>query len=295
MRKHKFLTSIAGIALFAALMAGCGSTATNTANANIAITNTTNVNIANINTSPVANTNTAASGARIEAGEPNEYSATIQLTAATTGKNTNLPPLTANIAREGEKRRLTFNLPNKQQVVYLNLGNTRYLILPDRKQYAELSPEAVGFEMPSLMMPDQVIDQLKKREGFERVGEEQIDGRTIIKYRAAGATQTNSTAGQVQAESLTYVDKETGLPVRAEFASQATGNVQGVEGLKAIVEMRDIKTETAPSLFEVPEGFSKISEEQIRNQVSAVTQAVTAVAGAFMSNMNAQQPAASPK
>lgn len=295
MRKQIFLTSIAGITIFAAFMGGCGSTATNTTNSKRTGINTANTNIMNVNTSPVVNSNTATSGSKIETGEPNEYSATLRLTAATTGKNTSLPPLTANVAREGENRRVAFNLPNNEQVVYLNLGNTRYLILPNRKQYAELSPGAVGFEIPRLMMPDQIVEYLKGREGYERVGEEQINGRTVIKYRASGTTQTNTSAGQVNSESFTFVDKETGLPLRSEFESQATGNVQGVDGLKAVVEMRDIKTEIAPSLFEVPEGYNRVTEEQVRSQVSAVTQAVSAIAGSFVNNMNNPKPTASPK
>lgn len=295
MRKQIFLTSIAGITIFAALTGGCGSTTTDTSNANRVGMNTINANTASANSSPVASPTIVAVSPKIETTEPNEYSATLQLTAATMGKNTSLPPLTANVAREGEKRRVAFNLPNNEQVVYLNLGSTRYLILPSRKQYAELSANAVGFEMPRLMMPDQIVDYLKGREGYDRVGEEQFNGRTVVKYRAAGTTQTNSPAGQVNAESFTYVDKETGLPLRAELESQAAGSVQGMQGLKAVIEMRDIKTETAPSLFEVPEGYNKITEEQVRNQVGAVTQAVTAIAGAFMSNMNAPKPTASPK
>ncbi len=295
MRKQIFLTSIAGITVFAALTGGCANTATDTVNANRIGMNNANTNTASVNPLPVASPTAVAVSPKIETNEPEEYSATLQLTARTTGKNTSIPPLTANVAREGEKRRVAFNLPNNEQVVYLNLGNTRYLILPSRKQYAELSTNAVGFEMPRLMMPDQIVDYLKGREGYERVGEEQINGRTIVKYRAAGTAQTNSPAGQVNAESFTYVDKETGLPLRAEFESQTAGSVQGVDGLKAVVEMRDIKTETEPLLFEVPEGYNKITEEQVRSQVSAVTQAVAAIAGAFLSNMNNSQPTPSAK
>jgi len=83
--------------------------------------------------------------------------------------------------------------------------------------------------------------------------------------------------------------------VRAEFESQAGGNVQGVQGLKTVIEMRDIKTDTDPVLFEVPTGYNKIREEQVRSQFNAVTQLITAVAGAFLSNMNAPNSAASPQ
>ncbi len=85
------------------------------------------------------------------------------------------------------------------------------------------------------------------------------------------------------------------MPVRAEFESQAGGSVQGVDGLKTVIEMRDIKTETAPALFEIPTGYNKITEEQVRQQFNAVTQTITAVAGAMLNALNAPKPAASPQ
>lgn len=294
MKKQIFDVGIIGIMFFAAFMAGCQNTATNTSGTNQVSMNTANG--ANAVSSPVASpTAVVAVSPVIETGEPNQYSATMQLSARTTGRNMSLPTITANVAREGEKRRVAFNLPNNEQVVYLNLSGTRYLILPNRKQYAEVSPEAVGFDMPRMMMPDRIVDYLKGREGFERVGEEQFNGRAVVKYRAAGTARTNSPAGQINAESFTYVDKETGLPVRAEFESQAGGSVQGVDGLKTVIEMSDIKTETAPALFEVPTGYNKITEEQVRQQFNAVTQTITAVAGALLNALNAPKPAASPQ
>jgi len=294
MKKQIFDVGIIGITFFAAFMAGCQNTATNTSDTNQVSMNTANG--ANAVSSPVASpTAVVAVSPVIETGEPNQYSATMQLSARTTGRNMSLPTITANVAREGEKRRVAFNLPNNEQVVYLNLSGTRYLILPNRKQYAEVSPEAVGFDMPRMMMPDRIVDYLKGREGFERVGEEQFNGRAVVKYRAAGTARTNSPAGQINTESFTYVDKETGLPVRAEFESQAGGSVQGVDGLKTVIEMRDIKTETAPALFEVPTGYNKITEEQVRQQFNAVTQTITAVAGALLNALNAPKPAASPQ
>lgn len=294
MKKQIFDVGIIGITFFAAFMAGCQNTATNTSDTNQISMNTANG--ANAVSSPVASpTAVVAVSPVIETGEPNQYSATMQLSARTTGRNMSLPTITANVAREGEKRRVAFNLPNNEQVVYLNLSGTRYLILPNRKQYAEVSPEAVGFDMPRLMMPDRIVDYLKGREGFERVGEEQFNGRAVVKYRAAGTARTNSPTGQINAESFTYVDKETGLPVRAEFESQAGGSVQGVDGLKTVVEIRDIKTETAPALFDLPTGYNKITEEQVRQQFNAVTQTITAVAGALLNALNAPKPAAPPQ
>jgi hypothetical protein len=294
MRKQVLFSSVAITAASVLLAVGCGNNATNrTENMGVAVA-VASPTVANATPIPVVSpADSVASD--IETNEPIEYSANLRLTAVTKGKNTSLPPITANVAREGEKRRVSFRLPNNEQVVYLNLGGTRYLIMPNRKQYAEIGPNDIGFQIPQLMMPDQIVDYLKRRDGFERVGDDQVNGRKVVKYRAAGSTRTNSAAGAVESESFTYVDKETGLPLRAELDSQAEGNVQGIEGFRTVIEMTDVKTDTAPGLFDVPEGYNKITGDEIRSQFNAFAQTVAAVAGAILNNMNAPKSAASPK
>ena len=50
-----------------------------------------------------------------------------------------------------------------------------------------------------------------------------------------------------------------------------------VKGAKVVAEMRDIQTTVEPSLFEIPTGFNKVPEAQVRAQVNAVTNTVAAV------------------
>ena len=226
----------------------------------------------------------------IDTKEPEGYRATIILKAETTGnRQAALPSMTAQVARMGADRRVSFKLLNGEQVVYLNRGDTRYVILPDRKQYAEINTQSAGFNMPSLMMPAEIVSHLKTRRGFERVGEEQMDGRTVVKYRHAGAARTGTQAGDVNAETFVYVDKETGLPVRTEFLSQASKSVQGVQGVKIVTEMRDIKTDVDKALFDVPEGMNKVTAEEVREKVNTVMTAAVAIAGALVNNMNASE------
>jgi hypothetical protein len=78
-------------------MAGCQNTATNTSDTNQVSMNTANG--ANAVSSPVASpTAVVAVSPVIETGEPNQYSATMQLSARTTGRNMSLPTITANVA-----------------------------------------------------------------------------------------------------------------------------------------------------------------------------------------------------
>lgn len=264
-------------------------------------TNTTNTNTANVNATPAANVNASASpapGSAIEAREPDKYQAKLSLTAQTTGngQNISIPALTSEVARNGADHRFALTLPGGEQVVYLDKTDKRYIILPKRKQYAELTQESTGFEVPRMMTPAQVVEQLKSMQGYERVGEENVNGRTAIKYRYAGTTKTGTQAGDVQTEAIVLVDKETGLPLRSETVSESqSGNVKGVTGLKIVTEMTDIKTDVDAGMFEVPQGYSKVSDQQVRQSVDAVGRAVIAIVGQIMQSANNNNaPSASP-
>jgi len=218
--------------------------------------------------------------------------ATIVFTAETEGgdKAIGIPTLSAEVAKNGADRRLSFKLPDGSDLVYLEHAGVQYGIAPARKQYAELTPEATGFQIQKLMTPGQLVSYLDRLKGIEFVGEEQQGGRTALKYRYARTSQTQTSAGEVHTESFVYVDKETGLPLRAELFSEASGNVQGVKGAKVVAEMRDIQTNVDPSLFEIPAGMNKVPESQVRAQVNAVTNTVAAVLRALLQNMNTTPP-----
>jgi hypothetical protein len=102
-------------------------------------------------------------------------------------------------------------------LIYLEQGDKHIVIAPARKQYAELTPEATGFQLQKLMTPGQIVSYLERLKGVERVGDETMNGRPADKYRYATTTNTSTSAGQVKSEAFFYVDKETGLPLRAEL------------------------------------------------------------------------------
>ena len=257
---------------------------------------TTNVNT-NINTNVNANAapsniNASTAPSTIATREPDAYKATLVFSAETEGgdKAIGIPTLSADVAKNGADRRLSFKLPDGSDLVYLEHNGVQYGIAPARKQYAELTPQATGFQIQRLMTPGQLVAYLDRLQGIELVGEEQLAGRTAVKYRYARTAQTQTTAGEVRTESFVYVDKDTGLPLRAELFSEASGNVQGVKGAKVVAEMRDIQTNPDPTMFEVPAGFNKVPEAQVRQQVDAVANTVAAVLRTLLTNMNNAQP-----
>ena len=258
------------------------------ANANINTNVNTNVNA----NATAANINASTAPSTIAAREPDSYKGTIVFTAETEGgdKAIGIPTLSADVAKSGNDRRLSFKLPDGSDLIYLEHAGVQYGIAPARKQYAELTPEATGFQIHKLMTPGQLVAYLDRLRGIEFVGEEQMAGRTALKYRYARTAQTQTSAGEVRTESFIYVDKDTGLPLRAELFSEATGDVQGVKGAKVVAEMRNIQTNVDPSLFEIPAGLNKVSEAQVRAQVNAVTNTVAAVLRTLLTNMNSTPP-----
>jgi hypothetical protein len=249
-----------------------------------------------------ANSNSEAEnrGATISAREPDKYSATLTFSIETEGgdKAIGIPSLAVQVARNGDDRRLEFKLPDGSPLVYLDRNNRHYVILPARKQFAELTQQATGVQFHKLLTPGQLVDDLKTIKGVERVGEGPMDGRTAEKYRYSASTNTNTKAGEVKAEAFVYVDKETGLPLRAELLAESSGDVKGVKAARVVAEMRDIKTDVAPALFEPPAGYEQVAPEKVRQQIDALTSAVTAILKAMMANAvspSSPSPAASAK
>jgi len=264
-------------------------------NANTGNRNSNASNIAaNTNTAP-ANANSASLVTVSEAAEPSEYQANVALRVEALGgdKKTTLPTLSAKVARKNGDRLMEFAMPAGGRVVYLDKAGTNYLILPDLKQYAELNKDSLGFDVRQMLMPEQIVQQVKNVPGVQRVGEEQYNGRDVIKYRYGSVAETGSQAGQVATESFLYVDKATGLPLHTETVSQSQsgGNVQGYSGLRLITEISDISTTATPDLFAEPTGFQKVESEQLRGQVNMIFNALGTMLAQMM---NQTQPAPSP-
>ncbi len=259
----------------------------------------TNTTVANTNLSTNANTNTNSNVSTITtsitASEPEQYQANIKLTLETLGETqkASLAPVGAMVARSGADRVMQFAMPTGEKIVYLDKGGMNYVILPDRKQYAELSKEALGFEVRRLLMPDQIVAQVKAIPGVRLVGEETANGRTVLKYAYNATANTQTQAGTVATDSYVLVDKETSLPIRSETVSQSqNGNVQGINGVRIVTEMTDIKTSPDANLFTLPSEFQKIDAEQVKAQANLIFNTIAAVIGQMVKQ--AQAPATSP-
>jgi len=276
LRRVSVKGTIAAIAILAAVLAFACQPVRN-ANSNVNANANSNANSATSNDNFNAGSNSA--GPSINTREPDKYSATLIFSIETEGgdKAIGIPSLSMQVARSGDDRRLEFKLPDGSPLIYLDHDNHHYVILPARKQYAELSKEATGVQFQKLLTPGQLVEDLKGRKGVQRVGDDTMNGRPAEKYRYSAETNTNTKAGEVKAEAFVYVDKETGLPLRAELNAESSGDVKGVKAARAIAEMSDIKTDVEPAMFQTPAGYDQVPPEKIRQQIDALTSAIMAV------------------
>ena len=271
------------IALLGAVLlwSACG---TPTGNSNLSAVNT-NSGVAN----SISNSNLSAvstTGSTVDAREPEQYQATVKLSFETMGsgaQQASIPNLGANVARQGDDRVMAFTVAN-EKFIFLDKSGKNYLILPNRKQYAELDEQSLGFEVRRMMMPEEIVQHARSVPGMRFVGEETQDGRQVLKYAYQAQANTNTNVGTVATESYMIVDKDTGLPLRTETVSRSEsgGNVQGVSGVRIVTEMTNIKTTPDPTLFNLPTDYARIDPETVKASVNAIFQIVSALAAQAM-------------
>lgn len=275
----------------AACQQGAVTVDTNTnataSNANVTTTTTTTTTNANANETAAANT-----AATLNAREPDRYHATMTLTVEATGKPPQALPA-MQIARDGDNRRYAVTLPAVGEVVFLDRADKRYLILTGRKQYVELNAQTTGFDLRSLT-PGQMVTHLQKQAGVTLVGDDQLNGRAVVKYRYAPTVKTTTQAGEVHTDNYIYVDKETGLPLKVEGYGQSTGNVQGVNSGRLVAELRDLSTTVDAAQFELPAGYAQITQEQIKQQMTLLAGIFQAVMGTMNAQANTNAAPAAP-
>src|ERR1051326_2589980 len=143
MNRRRMIRGMIGLFSLLVMTSGCkvetgGTNSNSNLNANTnanSNSNTGSFNAASENTGPTINTR-----------EPDKYSSTLVFIIETSGgdKAAGIPSLSVNVARNGDDRRLEFKLPDGSPLIYVDHENHHYVVLPARKQYAELTQEANG-------------------------------------------------------------------------------------------------------------------------------------------------------
>jgi hypothetical protein len=264
-KSQRIFVALATI-IFAVTAFGCTSTPESNSNANAN---------ANSNTAATANANAPATASSpFSIAEPERYSLkmTISGSGAANNRQAAMQPQEIDFARLGASRRWAANIAPLGQVIYLEKPGLKYLVLPSRSQYVEITQEALGFPLGSVLTPSAMIERLKSQP-HENLGVETMNGRGSTKYRFAGAAQTGTQVGTVNADSLVYVDQETGLPLRADLFLTGQNNANA----RVLIETRDIQLNPDAAQFEVPAGYSKVTAEELKQQVQSFVSFIRAI------------------
>ena len=249
--------------------------------------------------SPDANVNASSTSsapeatAPLEAREPERYSVTTRVTIQPTGNapQANVPGLQFTFARLATDRRISFKLPDPVgEVIYLEKAPLKYLIFPARNQYVELDPAELGFQLGNVMSPASAIERLKERTQYERMGTDTVNGRTAIKYRFSGAADTRTQVGTVQADSIVFVDQETGLPLRSEVDTMSSSGA----GARVVTEAANLELTPDPLLFEVPVTMKKVTSAELKQQVQGFVNAIRVFVSYARQQVNTSPQAGTP-
>jgi hypothetical protein len=207
----------------------------------------------------------------IDIREPERFSATMTLSAQETASEAPAPMLTQQLglAKIGSDSRLAFTNPAPTgQIVYLEKSGLKYLIFYERKQYAEVTPEALGFDLGDVFTPRAIIDRLNPRQ-YEKLGLEPVNGRTAIKYRSNETTDNSS-----HIDGVIFVDQETGLPLRSEMNTATPAGIRS----RIIIEIRDLQLNPDTEQFDVPAGMKKIGLQDAKQQLGGFATALRPLA-----------------
>ena len=252
----KRLLSLALLLIVAGLsLPGCSDSKSDNANSN-----------ANSNRTAGANANSSSAAAlRAFPKEPDPYSAS--MTIAQEGQ----PPLQVEIGRMRGDRRWSFQLSGIGEVVYLEKAGLKYLMLPERKQYAELLPGTLTFSGGEALTPSAMAGKLGAAKA-EKIGKEAINGVMAVKYRLPGSSDGQTQSGP--ADDLVYIDEGSGLPVRIEAGLK---NLNGLSG-RVVIDAQSIRLNPDAALFDVPVGTRKVDAGLLKPQVERLIGSLKAMA-----------------
>ena len=167
------------------------------------------------------------------------------------------------IARDGEKRREEYNSA-AATTVYLEIPTGRFVLLPSKKLYADLSLASSDLDsldpqsdVYSEFSPERLLNETRALARYEKLGAETLDGRRTTKYRVTTADPTNGPEdGNV---TLIWIDESFGMPIRSETISAG-----GDHSTKLTVELRDLKREVDPRLFDLPNDYKKADYRRLQ-------------------------------
>ena len=168
-----------------------------------------------------------------------------------------------SIAKDGNRRRDEYET-GTEKIVYLDLPDGRFILLPAAKLYADVSGEAAsardlsdlkgGSEAGS---PDLLLNADRIETRYQKLGGEIINGRNTAKYRVLVNTSARGTVST--GESFIWIDETLGMPVKSETVT--------TDGNRTTMELSEIVLDVDKGDFQIPGGYKKVAAVAIRERL----------------------------
>jgi len=201
--------------------------------------------------------------------EPERYQATRIITID--GADSTVPNVTTiRIARDGDRRREDYESETELQTSYIETPAVTFILLSAKKLYAAVdSASARAGPVDQTedngvdFSPERLLNESNAVARYEKLGTESVAGQITTKYRVTSGTATNGTeAGTV---TLIWIDETLGMPIRSEAVSAV-----GERHSKLTVELRNIKLQLDPNIFELPQDYKKVEYSELSKQLKEI-------------------------
>src|SRR6185369_3995675 len=146
------------------------------------------------------------------------------------------------------------------KVIYLEVPEGKFVLLPVEKVYADLTEgSTINADKDEEISPEGLLHEDSESTSYQKLGAESIGGRNTNKYRIV---VNNSAAPNVsQSETVMWVDEALQMPVRSETKS--------ADGTRVMMELSEIKLEVDKDLFTVPKDFQKLTFSELRKRLTS--------------------------
>jgi hypothetical protein len=232
-----------------------------------------------------SNKNSNTSNITVTIREPEKYQVTMYVSLDKgNDASSELPFVSVKATKDNLSRRYDFKFDNRELtylegVIEADKSVSKkpepfhFLVVPQCKQYAEVRLDEMGIRIPNSLSPQDILATLQQQKTVEVLGDEQLNGRAVTKYR-----YVDPQAG----EGIVYLDKQTGLPIRAKVAAiiaDPTKDVGDTESekrtLRVIIDIKDIVLNADSSQFQEPQGMKRVNPKEFCPELKQMATDVT--------------------
>jgi hypothetical protein len=146
-----------------------------------------------------------------------------------------------------------------RRLIFLNLPEGPFVLLPDEKIYASASGDSVpGSAEDGEISPEKLLHVDDVKSSYQTLGTELIKGRNTNKYRVV--VNSSNAASVSPSETLIWIDEALRMPIRSETKSS--------DGTRVTMELSEIALDVDKDVFRIPEDYQKLAFSELLERLN---------------------------